>query len=61
MGWIFSERCAACKKPDTQTTLIRVTGTLYELGTCRGVSVKVCPDCYARIKNGESRNFSLRK
>lgn len=61
MGFLFIERCAACKKPDTQTPLIRVNGTLYELGTCLGASAKVCPDCYERIKNGESRNFSLRE
>lgn len=57
MGLFSNDKCSPCgvrKGP-----FIKVTGTFYELGTCRTVTTKVCPDCYVKIKNGESSNFTL--
>ena len=60
MGWLFTDYCAGCGVSDDKVDLIGINGTIYELGTCRGVNVKACPDCYVKIKHGKSKSISLR-
>lgn len=59
MGWLFEEKCAACGVSDDKEPLVSINGTIYEMGTSRGVNCKVCPECYTKIKQGKSKNFSL--
>jgi hypothetical protein len=60
MGLLFTEFCSGCGVSDDREPLVKVTGTIYRLGTAHGINAKVCPECYIKIKQGKSKNFSLR-
>ena len=60
MGLLFTYYCAACGVSDDKEPLISINGTIYEMGTARGVNCRVCPKCYMKIKEGKCKNFSLR-
>lgn len=60
MGLFFTEYCAGCGISDEKEPLVKVSGTIYRIGTAHGINAKVCPECYVKIKQGKSKNFSLR-
>lgn len=52
MGIFFREVCEACH--EEKSPIVKVSATIYGDFSRVTRKIKVCVDCYVRIKNGES-------
>lgn len=52
MGIFFRQVCEACH--NEKSPIVKVPATIYGDFSWVTRKIRVCVDCYARIKNGES-------